>query len=144
MENSGARRGEDLANRLARYAGEVLRISAELPNTKEEEGVGGGARECARKWNNGRHVRDELMRSGTAPGAHYAEARGGQSAADFIHKVALAAKEARESLHWLRTSMHARFVEQDIGPLADEGEQLTAILTASLHTARNNRKRSKS
>lgn len=122
MEHPGTRKGNELAERLAKYAGEVLRVAAELPNTKE-----------------GRHVRDQLLRSGTAPGAHYAEARGGQSSADFIHKVALAAKEARESVHWLQTSVHARFIERDIAQLIDEGQQITAILTASLQTARTNR-----
>jgi len=52
--------------------------------------------------------------------------------------VALAAKEARESVHWLQTSVHARFIQREIGALIDEGQQITAILTASLQTARNN------
>jgi four helix bundle protein len=121
-EHPKTRKGNELAERLAKYAGEVLRVAAELPNTKE-----------------GRHVRDQLLRSGTAPGAHYAEARGAQSTADFIHKVALAAKEARESVHWLQASVHARFIQRNIGGLIDEGQQITAILTASLQTARNNR-----
>jgi len=123
MEHPGTRKGIELADRLARYAAQLLRVAGELPSTKE-----------------GRHVKDQLVRSGTAPGAHYAEARSGQSAADFIHKVALAAKEARESVHWLRTCVHARFVARDICSLVDEGEQITAILTASLRTARSNRK----
>ena len=122
MERTGTLKGEELAERLAKYSGEVLRVAAELPNTKE-----------------GRHVRDQLLRSGTAPGAHYAEARGGQSSADFIHKVALAAKEARESVHWLQTSVDAQFLERDSEGLIDEGRQLTAILTSSLQTARRNR-----
>jgi four helix bundle protein len=119
MDHHGRRRGEDLADRLAKYAGELLSVAAELPRTK-----------------GGRHLQDQLLRSGTAPGAHYAEARSSQSKADFIHKVGLAAKEARESVHWLRTSVYARFIDRDLGSLVDEGEQLTAILTASLHTAR--------
>ena len=61
---------------------------------------------------------------------------------DFIHKVGLAAKEARKSVHWLRTSIYALFVKRDISWLVDEGQQITAILTASLQTARNNRRRS--
>ena len=125
MKHPGTRKGMELADRLARYAAHVLRVAGELPNTKE-----------------GRHVQSQLLRSGTAPGAHYAESRSGQSSADFIHKVALAAKEARESVHWLRTCVHARFVERDICSLVDEGEQITAILTASLHTARSNSKSS--
>ncbi len=123
MKHTRTQKGNELAERLAKYAGEVLRVAAELPDTKE-----------------GRHVRDQLLRSGTAPGAHYAEARSGQSTADFIHKVALAAKEARESVHWLRTAVFARFVKRDINWLIDEGEQITAILAASLQTARKNRR----
>jgi four helix bundle protein len=125
MKHQGTHRGDELAERLAKYAGEVLRIAAELPDTKE-----------------GRHVRDQLLRSGTAPGAHYGEARSAQSAKDFIHKVGLAAKEARESVHWLQTSVYAGFVERDIHWLIDEGRHITAILTASLHTARENRRAS--
>jgi len=124
MKHPGTHKGDNLADRLAKYAGEVLRVTAELPEIKE-----------------GRHVREQLLKSGTAPGAHYAEARSGQSANDFIHKVGLAAKEARESVHWLRTSIYALFVKRDIGWLVDEGQQITAILTASLQTARNNRRR---
>jgi four helix bundle protein len=123
VEHIRTKKGNELAERLAKYAGEVLRVAAELPETKE-----------------GRHVRDQLLRSGTAPGAHYAEARSGQSTADFIHKVALAAKEARESVHWLRTAVYARFVKRDITWLIDEGDEITAILFASLQTARNNRR----
>ena len=123
MAKEGTRMGNALAERLAKYAGECLRLAAELPETKE-----------------GRHVRDQLARSGTAPGAHHAEARSAQSQADFIHKIGLAAKEARESVHWLRTSVHAQFLKRDIRWLVDEGQQITAILTASLNTARNNNK----
>ena len=122
MRDSKTQKGNDLAHRLAKYAGEILRVAADLPNSKE-----------------GRHVRDQLTRSGTAPGAHYAEARSAQSAPDFIHQVSLAAKEARESLHWLRTSSHAQYLDGDITPLAQEGEALAAILTASLRTAQRNR-----
>jgi four helix bundle protein len=126
MKHEGTDRGDELAERLAKYAGEVLRVAGELPDTKE-----------------GRHVRDQLLRSGTAPGAHYGEARSGQSQKDFIHKVGLAAKEARESVHWLQTAVYARFLKRDIAWLIDEGQQITAILTASLQTARENYRTSK-
>ena len=105
MRHVGTQKGDELAERLARYAGECLKVGAELPETKE-----------------GRHVRDQLFRSGTAPGAHHSEARSAQSNADFVHKIALAAKEARESVHWLRTSVNAGFLERDISSLIDEGQ----------------------
>lgn len=121
MEHPRTRRCNDLAGRLAGYAAGVVRVAGELPACKA-----------------GRHLQDQLLRSGTAPGAHYAEARSAQSAADFIHKIALAAKEARESVHWLQTCAQAQLTKRNIKQLVEEGEQLTAILTASLQTAKKN------
>ncbi|MEQ8624708.1 MAG: four helix bundle protein [Vicingaceae bacterium] len=40
----------------------------------------------------------QLLRSGTSIGANMEEAIGGQSNKDFLHKVSIAYKEARESL----------------------------------------------
>jgi four helix bundle protein len=44
----------------------------------------------------------QLLRSGTSVGANVEEALGGQSSKDFISKLAIAAKEAREAGYWLR------------------------------------------
>jgi four helix bundle protein len=120
-------KGNELAVRLAKYAGRILVVASEIPDTKE-----------------GRHVRDQLTRSGTAPGAHYAEARSAQSSADFIHKMSLAAKEQRESVHWLRTCVYADYLEQDVKYLVREGEELSAILATSLRTAQKNRDKASS
>jgi len=118
MKSDNTRRGEELADRLARYAGRVIAVTRQLPDTRE-----------------GKHVRDQLLRCATAPGAHYAEARSAQSTADFVHKTALAAKEARESVHWLKTVNYAGLGKANES-VVDEGEQVTAILTASTQTAR--------
>lgn len=44
----------------------------------------------------------QLLRSGTSIGANIEEALGGQSRKDFVAKLAIAAKEARETGYWLR------------------------------------------
>jgi four helix bundle protein len=44
----------------------------------------------------------QLLRSGTSIGANIEEAQAGQSRADFISKYAIALKEARETIYWLR------------------------------------------
>ncbi|MFD3002557.1 four helix bundle protein [Pontibacter toksunensis] len=44
----------------------------------------------------------QVLRSGTSIGANIEEAVAGQSAIDFIHKMSIARKEARESSYWLR------------------------------------------
>ena len=121
MAHPSTHKGNDLAERLAKYAGETLVAASEIPDTKE-----------------GRHVRDQLTRSGTAPGAHYGEARSVQSSTDFVHKISLAAKEQRESVHWLRTCVFADYFERDVRHLVREGEELSAILATSLRTAQKN------
>lgn len=43
----------------------------------------------------------QAMRSGTSIGANYREADGGESKKDFIHKIMICKKEAKETLYWL-------------------------------------------
>jgi four helix bundle protein len=45
---------------------------------------------------------DQLLRSATSIGANVEEAQAGQSRADFVSKYAIALKEARETIYWLR------------------------------------------
>lgn len=44
----------------------------------------------------------QLLKSGTSIGANVEEAIGGQSKRDFIAKLSIAYKEARETKYWLR------------------------------------------
>ncbi len=44
----------------------------------------------------------QMLRSGTSIGANIEEAIGGQSKADFISKLSIAYKEARETIYWIR------------------------------------------
>jgi len=44
----------------------------------------------------------QLLRSGTSIGANVHEAQAAQSRKDFASKMAIASKEARETLYWLR------------------------------------------
>src|ERR1043165_5619418 len=46
-------------------------------------------------------VANQLLRAGTAPGALVAESQDAESRADFIHKMKIALKEARETNYWL-------------------------------------------
>ena len=78
-------KGDDIAERLLRFAAAVLILCREMPGDAA-----------------GRHVSRQLMRSATGGGSNYEEARGAESRADFAHKVSIAAKEMRESLYWLK------------------------------------------
>jgi len=47
-------------------------------------------------------ISKQLMRSGTSIGANIEEAVSAESRKDFLHKLNIALKEARESYYWLR------------------------------------------
>jgi 23S rRNA-intervening sequence protein len=62
---------------------------------------------------------------------------GPQSRADFIHKVGIANKELREALDWLRLTEEAALAtDSDLAGLIREADELVAILTASIRTAK--------
>ena len=44
----------------------------------------------------------QLIRSGTSIGANYMEANEANSKREFCHRIAIAKREARETMHWLR------------------------------------------
>ena len=46
-------------------------------------------------------IANQLLKSGTSIGANAREAQNGESKADFIHKMKIAAKEADETEYWL-------------------------------------------
>ena len=79
----------------------------------------------------------QLLRSGTSIGANVEEALGGQSSKDFISKLAIAAKEAREASYWLRlireTQPHNHPVLTSL--LAECGE-LVNMLNSNILTTR--------
>ncbi len=77
-----------------------------------------------------RTLANQLLRSGTSVGANLEESKGGQSRADFLAKVYIALKEARETHYWLRLLIASEIVaESQLEPLLDECDQITAILT---------------
>ena len=54
----------------------------------------------------------QLLRSGTAVGALVREAEHAESKADFIHKMAIALKEANETEYWLELLYRADYLEE--------------------------------
>ena len=80
----------------------------------------------------------QLLRSGTSIGANLEEATGAQSKADFISKCNIALKEARETYYWLRLLTETDVVAaHKISDLAEEANELVAILTTIVRTSRD-------
>jgi four helix bundle protein len=73
----------------------------------------------------------QYLKAATSIGANIEEAQGSESRADFIHKVGIAQKEARESLFWLRLLGDSGIVTASrLTPLMRENEELIGIITA--------------
>lgn len=90
-----------------------------------------------------RSVINQLLDAGTSVGANLEEAVAGQSRADFIHKNAIALKEARESNYWLRlilaTSEFEQNVKTGIEELRDEALSIANIVAKIIINAKKNR-----
>src|SRR5712691_8910723 len=73
----------------------------------------------------------QLLRSGTSIGAYVEEAQAGQSKLDFISKNAIALKEARETIYWLRLLASSKIVPPErLARLQSEAHELALVLGA--------------
>jgi len=78
-----------------------------------------------------------LLRAGTSIGANIEEAIGGASRRDFVAKINIACKEARESNYWLRLLRDSDTCPaRDIAEIIRDSEELKKILHLIVKTAR--------
>ena len=71
-----------------------------------------------------RTISNQLLRSGTSIGANVEEAQAAQSKPDFISKISIACKEARETLYWLRILLGSDIITHSkLNPLKTESAQ---------------------
>ena len=84
-----------------------------------------------------RTLASQLLRSGTSIGANVEEAQAGQSKPDFISKMSIACKEARETHYWLRLLIASDIVQEGkIGDLVKEADELVRILSTIVKSSR--------
>jgi four helix bundle protein len=80
----------------------------------------------------------QLLRSGTSIGANTEEASSAQSRKDFISKMAIASKEARETNYWLRLLKDSKITNINYDYLIRESEEIIRILTSIVKTSQKN------
>jgi four helix bundle protein len=86
----------------------------------------------------------QLWRAGTSIGANVEEAQAGQSRADFLAKMTIASKEAREALYWLKLADKGKIIRvEEITPVREQCERIVRILTAIVKTGRESKDQSK-
>ena len=115
-----AGKSDELQRRLNEFGARVTRIAKLLPKTED-----------------GRYISKQILRSGLAAAPNYAEARGSESRADFIHKLRIALKELNETKSWLdQIVANGLFSREKMGKIIAENQELCWILAASIKTAR--------
>ena len=111
---------DQLEERLIDFAARIVAFSTELVTTP-----------------GGKHIAMQILRSGTAPAPNYAEARGAESRADFIHKLGIVQKELNETSVWLRMIMRINLGKEDLlAGIFQENVELARIITKSIMTAK--------
>lgn len=104
---------KDLLERTKKYALNIIKLVASLPNTREANLIG-----------------TQLLKAGTSVGANYREANRARSKAEFRAKIGIVEQESDESLYWLEILKESGIAK---GKLLDEllveADELVAIFT---------------
>lgn len=113
----------DLLGRTKAFALRILRLAEALPKSLS-----------------GRTLAGQFARSGTSVAANYRAARRGRSKAEFIAKLSIAHEEADETCFWLELIQDAGMLTPGrLQGIRKEADEITAMLVASLKTAKANR-----
>ncbi len=116
----------DICERTFQFALRIIKLCDFLNSTP------GVSRELSR----------QLVRSGTSIGANVEESQAAQSTADFIHKLEISLKEARETRYWLRLLIAAEIISSSrLVPLLNEANELIKILASIIVKTKKNRKK---
>ena len=110
----------DIQNRTFDFAVSIVKLVDKLPRTLAAVEIG-----------------KQLLRSGTSVGANVQEADAAESRSDFIHKMGIALKEARESRYWL-CLIDTTIVQNvdEVKALIQESTELIKILFTIIANAR--------
>lgn len=83
----------------------------------------------------------QLLRCGTSIGANINEAQAAQSKADFIAKMSIASKEARETKYWIDLLIKTNYLngsENHVKSLVKDIEEIIKLLTSIVKSSQEN------
>ena len=113
---------QNLKDRTQKFALDVIRFVENLPATETCKTLG-----------------RQLLRSGTSVGANYRAVCRARSRNDFISKMGIVLEEADESAFWIELLIAAaKTTPEQASALRCEANELVAIATSSINTARRN------
>jgi four helix bundle protein len=80
-----------------------------------------------------------MLRSGTSIGANVREAHNGESKNDFIHKMAIAQKEAAEVLYWIELLYKTEYLSnEEYNSLYNDATELIKIIKSIIISTKQN------
>ncbi len=110
----------DLKQRTRQFAVRVIRLVEALPRGRAADVI-------AR----------QVMRSASSVGANYRAACRGRSKAEFVAKMGIVEEEIDECVYWLELMIDSGIMKkQRLAALLAEANELTAIVVASIKTAK--------
>lgn len=109
----------DIQERTFEFAVRVVKLVNRLPRTVA-----------------GIEIGKQVVRSATSIGSNVEEADAAESKRDFIHKMSIAHKEARETRYWLRIIKAALLDDDKVRALIQESDELVRILYTIVENAR--------
>ncbi len=80
----------------------------------------------------------QFLRAATSIGANVNEATAAQSRKDFISKMSIASKEARETKYWLTLLEKSQIVNLDFNQLLQDIDEINRLLTSIVKTSIEN------
>ncbi len=118
---------EKLDERTYKFALRVIKLVGALPKNSIGDTLG-----------------RQVLGSGTSIGANVEEALGAISKREFIQKMSIAAKEARETHYWLRLIRDSALVSsQRVESLIQEALEIKMILSKTVKTSKERYARAK-
>ena len=109
---------DDLRKRLKVFALRIIKLTESLPNNVTGKTLG-----------------NQIIRSGTSPGANYRAACLGKSDKDFLNKLKMVEEELDETLYWLELIVESGLVKPNLlDDLIQENQELFKIIASSITT----------
>lgn len=109
---------DDLRKRLKVFALRIIKLTESLPNNITGKTLG-----------------NQIIRSGTLPGANYRSACLGKSEKDFLNKLKMVEEELDETLYWLELIVESGLVKPNLlDDLIHENQELFKIIVSSITT----------
>lgn len=106
--------------RLLKFAVRIIKLASKLPKTAA-----------------GFAIASQLIKSGTSVGANTEEAQDASSVRDFIQKLSIALREAKETRYWLKVIQGANLLPiEEVSKELEECDEIIAILISSIKSAK--------